>query len=148
MHLWLIVQSSDLRPKNSAPPKSGKLRLRNRRQPLTSPLQKNRNNFLARKLSSPKIWLENSDPQTAVTKKWRIFLSVSGLGYSSYEFATNCQSEQVGIITSRFKERKILRSEVQNNPGNELSSHSVLGLIWGTVKWRISLHKVETSWEN
>lgn len=25
---------------------------------------------------------------------------------------------------SRFKERKILRSEIQNNPGNELGSHS------------------------
>lgn len=51
-------------------------------------------------------------------------VSVSGLGCGSYEFATNCRSEQVGIITSRFKERKILRSEVQNNPGNKLGSQS------------------------
>ena len=36
----------------------------------------------------------------------------------------------------------ILRSEVQNSPGNELGSHSMLGLFWRTVKWRISLHKV------
>ena len=26
----------------------------------------------------------------------------------------------------------ILRSEVQNSPGNELGSHSILGLFWGT----------------
>ena len=30
--------------------------------------KKKRKTFLTRKLSSPKIWLENSDPQTAVTK--------------------------------------------------------------------------------
>lgn len=78
-----------------------------------------------KKLSDQKTQFpQNLRPSNRRYQKMTYFLSVSGLGCGSYEFATNCRSEQVGIITSRFKERKILRSEVQNNPGNELGSHS------------------------
>ena len=117
------TQTSDL--KTQRPQNLENLDLETANIPQPHPSEKIEKNCLTRKLSSSKIWLENSDPQTAVTKKWRILIvSVSGLGCGSYEFATNCRSEQVGIITSRFKERKILRSEVQNNPGNKLGSHS------------------------
>ena len=93
------TQTSDL--KTQRPQNLENLDLETAYTPQPHPSEKNRKHFLTRKLSSPKIWLENADPQTAVTKKWRIFLSVSELGCGSYELTTNCQSEQVGIVTKQ-----------------------------------------------
>ena len=65
------TQTSDLKTQRTQNLENLDLETANTPQP--HPSEKIEKNCLTRKLSSPKIWLENSDPQTAVTKKWRIF---------------------------------------------------------------------------